>query len=545
MKPRLTTYSTWKKYLLPNNKTYIILLGNALIIIFSLLEPIFFGKLVDQCLISKDYTNFYEILLIIAFCFIVGTTVSYFVNYSIMELHFNAEINLNIDVIKYVQKLPLSFFNNKDIIYLSTRIYQDADIIVGFILENLVTVTVNFVTSLLILSIIFFKSHFLGLCLTVALILYISIYKLLNGYLYESTYAQKESQNTFFSKLTYLLSNVRFVKANSVADYLNSDVENAKLSVIAKIVKLAKVTWCFTTGCESVKYIFLIFYIYYAGLDVLNSIMPIGEFIVILNFATWFFDNTNQILTSVKSWKEAEVSFNRINDILGQEVEEDGEILINHIDSIRLENICFSYDDRALYNNFSYVFEKGKIYSLSGNNGCGKSTLLLLILGLLKPQTGTVYYNNININQLNMNSIRKSLIAYSEQEPLLLNKTIRQNILMSDERNDEITEEYINYMNLEILKDKIPGGLDIIYNEQQNSLSGGEKQKISQVRAFIKNADVLILDEPTSALDSKSKHDLRLLLKSKFCDKIIIVVTHDSDIADVADYVLSLRKEVL
>ena len=66
MKPRLTTYSTWKKYLLPNNKTYIILLGNALIIIFSLLEPIFFGKLVDQCLISKDYTNFYEILLIIA-----------------------------------------------------------------------------------------------------------------------------------------------------------------------------------------------------------------------------------------------------------------------------------------------------------------------------------------------------------------------------------------------------------------------------------------------------------------------------------------------
>ena len=181
MKPRLTTYSTWKKYLLPNNKTYIILLGNALIIIFSLLEPIFFGKLVDQCLISKDYTNFYEILLIIAFCFIVGKTVSYFVNYSIMELHFNAEINLNIDVIKYVQKLPLSFFNNKDIIYLSTRIYQDADIIVGFILENLVTVTVNFVTSLLILSIIFFKSHFLGLCLTVALILYISIYKLLNG----------------------------------------------------------------------------------------------------------------------------------------------------------------------------------------------------------------------------------------------------------------------------------------------------------------------------------------------------------------------------
>ena len=144
-----------------------------------------------------------------------------------------------------------------------------------------------------------------------------------------------------------------------------------------------------------------------------------------------------------------------------------------------------------------------------------------------------------------MNSIRKSLIAYSEQEPLLLNKTIRQNILMSDERNDEITEEYINYMNLEILKDKIPGGLDIIYNEQQNSLSGGEKQKISQVRAFIKNADVLILDEPTSALDSKSKHNLRLLLKSKFCDKIIIVVTHDSDIADVADYVLSLRKEVL
>ena len=219
--------------------------------------------------------------------------------------------------------------------------------------------------------------------------------------------------------------------------------------------------------------------------------------------------------------------------------------MINHIDSIRLENICFSYDDRALYNNFSYVFEKGKIYSLSGNNGCGKSTLLLLILGLLKPQTGTVYYNNININQLNMNSIRKSLIAYSEQEPLLLNKTIRQNILMSDERNDEITEEYINYMNLEILKDKIPGGLDIIYNEQQNSLSGGEKQKISQVRAFIKNADVLILDEPTSALDSKSKHNLRLLLKSKFCDKIIIVVTHDSDIADVADYVLSLRKEGL
>ena len=163
--------------------------------------------------------------------------------------------------------------------------------------------------------------------------------------------------------------------------------------------------------------------------------------------------------------------------------------------------------------------------------------MVLLLLGILKPISGSVSWNNIDIKEINRTQIIKNNIAVTSQEPVLLEKTI-QDSLFENVRTKELTEDYRGL--LEFVNGKEKGLATPVYINGTN-LSGGEKQRIAIVNSLLKKPDVLIMDEPTSALDVGSISLLSKILAAEKRERITIIISHDKDFMEVCDEMVEIK----
>ncbi len=197
----------------------------------------------------------------------------------------------------------------------------------------------------------------------------------------------------------------------------------------------------------------------------------------------------------------------KIVDLLSDSDVEKGNGLTNNIvvKNIKLRNIAKEINDKVIFKDFSYTFcENGK-YLICGDSGKGKSTLINLILGLRKPTSGSVFINDIELNNEEALYGNYSYISQSEK---LFNLSIKQNIVLFDENED--LEKYKR-----ILKElKIELDDETIVNFDNANLSGGEIQKILIARAMYHEHKLIILDEAFSSLDNKSSYELEKMILS-------------------------------
>ena len=194
----------------------------------------------------------------------------------------------------------------------------------------------------------------------------------------------------------------------------------------------------------------------------------------------------------------------------------------------------------------SFVFEAGKISSIVGPSGCGKSTLLNSLLGLHQPVSGGAYgetsEGRLSCYDQNL-SAWLSHMAYLPQSPYLFSGTVRENLDLSEVglSDDGVILEMIERLRLsEALQGE---GLDFQLNEGGSNLSGGQQQRLALVRAFSMRKPVLILDEATSALDVQSRDNVMGMLREFAQEgRIVILVTHDREVAAQCDVVLDLEE---
>ena len=183
----------------------------------------------------------------------------------------------------------------------------------------------------------------------------------------------------------------------------------------------------------------------------------------------------------------------------------------------------------------SLEIESGEFISITGPSGSGKSTLLHLLSGLDRPDSGSVLYNKQNISELNdreLSAFRRRKTGFIFQQfNLLPVLTVRENIIMPvllDKKQPD--ESYFSQI-IELL------GISDRLTHLPNELSGGQQQRAAIARALIAKPDVIFADEPTGNLDSKNGNEVMEMLKniSREMGKTVIVVTHNQEIAEMAD----------
>ncbi len=193
---------------------------------------------------------------------------------------------------------------------------------------------------------------------------------------------------------------------------------------------------------------------------------------------------------------------------------------------LKLKNISFGYNKNIkILKSISFNLMKGQKILILGPSGCGKSTLVNILLGLIRPDFGTIKFNNINVRENIKNW--HTLVSHVSQDSYLLDDTVRNNIILDRDLNLKKLDNLTKILDLTKNK-KININYTKKIGDKGKKISGGQKQRIVLARALYKDAQILILDEPTSSLDYKLEDKIMNYLLNQR-DKTIILVAHKLD----------------
>lgn len=217
---------------------------------------------------------------------------------------------------------------------------------------------------------------------------------------------------------------------------------------------------------------------------------------------------------------------NRVEELYQDRESDSGEHL-DHFQSLTVEKINFSFPKpkKELFHDLSFSIKSGDKVGILGKNGSGKSTLCKIISSLIRTYSGTIRINDRNMRDVKLGDWR-SLIAYASQTSHIFNTTVRENITMG---NPDAKKEAVDQLMVDF--GIFPLAERVVAND--SVLSGGERQKISIIRALIKKSEVLILDEPSNHLDRKSVDVLKRYIKAT--DKAVILISHDTLLQDAVE----------
>lgn len=529
--------SYMKKYLC-KYKIYLILFILVTIILSSivLILPILYAKLINTIIYPSSINKklyVYKFSLIILGLYIIKIVFSFISSMLQTYLGNMLSFQLNRELIKKVQKLPTIKIANTDTTYITHKINSDCYVLANFCLISYINIIINIISLFIILIIVFTLSTKIFLILISVLPLYILIYLIFRNNLFKSNHELKESQNKFFSKLMEQLTNIKFLKTKSLFEYLDVRLITSFKKLTKNLMEYSKISFIFSSAGNIVSQIMDVILILLGGLDVINGVLSIGTFSILSNYFDKIIGSLSSIMNFFSTYQNTLVSLDRLKEIEELEEENIGSNTINNISEIQINRLNFSYNNnKSIFKNFNYEFKNGQIYLIVGNNGSGKSSLMEIILGLIQSYDGKVMYNKKNILTLNMYKIRTKNISVVEQEPIILNDTIFNNIVLNNTDYDvEKINYYIEKFNLKCFnkETKLKTYID------STKLSGGEKQKIALIRALITKCDLMILDEPSSSLDSTSVSYLKELLCEIKFNKIILLISHDSTFHNIAD----------
>ena len=266
-----------------------------------------------------------------------------------------------------------------------------------------------------------------------------------------------------------------------------------------------------------------------------------------------------QIFNSINAIKYGEDALIQLFHLVSEPSEQD--TLIQKMDSKQTEaihitpfkelsavNLSFSYHDskQPIISNSSFEIQSGDFIGIVGPSGSGKTTFVDLLLGLLKPQTGKLIVDGVNIFD-DINGWR-SKIAYIPQEIFLINDSIKNNIILGDQDSELSNlnlDEAISQSKLQQLMNDLPEGYLSNVGDKGMNLSGGQRQRVAIARALYHQREILILDEATSALDSATEAEITKQLEALKGKKTIICIAHRASTLRACNKIYTIENGII
>ncbi len=281
---------------------------------------------------------------------------------------------------------------------------------------------------------------------------------------------------------------------------------------------------------------------------VFGGIIKVGDLITLMFFSFFIFNPMQELGTMITVYNKTRASMENFEKLMNAPVEPvpSTPSRLGEISHVHFRNVSFGHTAEHGYavQDININISSGETIALVGPSGSGKTTLVKLLLGLYKPNSGKVLYNNIESTAINLNELRRQLGLVS-QDAQLFSGTIRENLLfVKPEASDEEIIAVMQKAACNNLLKRASKGIHTTIGEGGIKLSGGEKQRLSIARALLRQPRLLIFDEATSALDSLTEEEISSTIRQLSLNRaqITILIAHRLSTIMHADRIIVLEQ---
>ena len=523
--------------------------------IFSLVTPRFVGD--SLTLIEKYISNNSMVagdlreILFINISIIIGASIisgffTFLMRQTIINVSRYIEFDIKSEIFSHYQTLDQDFYKKNRTGDLMNRISEDVSRTRMYFGPVLMYGTNAIVLFIIIISYMFTIEPKLTLYTLIPLpFLSIIIYKISNVINIKSTKVQ-ESLSDLSSHSQQSFSGISILKSFNIQKLVYHQFDKLSIISFKNNLSLAKIqAWFFPLIIFLIGLSNLIV-IYIGGNLYINGAIEIGvvaEFLIYVNMLTWPVTLVGWVTATVK---QAEASQKRINEFLNEKSNvKDGvkDLNLNKAFDIKFKNVDFIYKKTGIkvFDSFNLKIEKGEKLGVIGNVGSGKTTLLDLISRVYDPNKGEVTFNGNNIKDYKVDHIRGE-ISYVPQNNFLFSDSIEKNIGFGNvNANIDKIVDAAKRAEIHNEIEKFKNNYKTILGERGVTLSGGQVQRVSISRAFLKNASIYLFDDCFSSLDSDTEEKIISNMHRSFNDKTLVIVSHRLSCLKYSDRIIVLE----
>ena len=487
---------------------------------------------------------FFNIVLIIGASLISGFF-TFLMRQTIINVSRFIEFDVKNEIFSHYQSLDQIFYKKNRTGDLMNRISEDVSKVRMYYGPVLMYGTNAIVLFIIIIFYMYSVAPKLTIYSLIPLpILSVFIYRISNLINKKSTLVQESlSDLSTYSQESF--SGISVLKSFNIQDIIFNRFDKYAFNSFKNSLSLAKIqAWFFPIILFLIGLSNLIV-IYIGGKEFIDGNIEIGviaEFIIYVNMLTWPVTLVGWVTSIVK---QAEASQKRINEFLDSAssiTNGTSRLGDDNNKDITFKNVCFKYDQTGIeiFKSFNLKIKSGKVLGIVGKVGSGKTSVVDLISRIYDPQKGDIFIGDKNLKSIEISELR-SLISYVPQNNFLFSESIKKNIEFGnpDSSIDDITNAAkLAEIDLEI--EKFENGYDTILGERGVTLSGGQAQRISIARSFIKDSEIYLFDDCFSSLDSDTEDRILKNLKNNFQNKTLIIISHRVSCVKHADNIIVL-----
>jgi subfamily B ATP-binding cassette protein MsbA len=480
---------------------------------------------------NKNRQMLYLIPLAIVFTFIIKA-------FSIYGTRI-ITIKVGIKIIKNIQTLMAQKFLLSDISHITKKhsgkylsnFTNDITILFTILTGVVVTLFKETFTLIALLGLMFYHDWQLSLLAMIMIPVAAISSKNIGKKMGKKVHVSLEASDKFMKFLSEIIKGSWLIKI-----YQKEEDELKKISMIIDerfkaIRKVEQTRLGAGPIMEIISAVAIAIVVFFAGYRSIQGAITLGEFVSFLAALMLAYQPVRALAGINVGIQEGITAAKRIYEIIDQKNEifndENAPSLKLKNATLEFKNISFTYPDGThALKNLSAKIEGGKKVGLVGISGSGKTTFLNLIPRFFNLKHGTILIDDQNINNINLNSLRKEISIVS-QDVILFDDTIRSNILYGNASasNDEIINA-CKFAAAQDFVEKLPNKYETIIGENGIKLSGGQKQRLSIARAILKDSPIILLDEATSSLDSESEAVIQKAIENLTKNKTTIIIAH-------------------
>ncbi len=507
-----------------------VLIASLVLQLFALATPLFFQVVIDKVLVHRGLTTLDVLALglgaVIVFETILGGLRAWLFTHTTSRV----DVELGAKLYRHVLSLPLAYFESRRVGDTVARV-RELETVREFLTSSASTLVIDLAFTLLFLFILYFYSASLFIVVLISLVLYalvsIALTPVLHRRIEERFQRGAESQAFLVESVT----GVGTLKAAAVEPQMQHRWENLLAAYVASGFRAARIGIWGGQAIQLINKLAMLVILYLGARLVIEGKLTIGELVAFNMLAGRVAEPVLRMAQLWQQFQEARVGVARLGDVLNAPAERGhgSRSALPPIEGrITFDKVSFRYraDGSEVLKHINLDVAPGEILGIAGPSGSGKSTLTKLVQRLYAPERGRILVDGVDLALVDPAWLRRQ-VGVVLQENLLFNRTVRENIALSDPARsmaDVIEAAKLAGAHEFILE--LPEGYDTEIEERGANLSGGQRQRIAIARALITDPRILIFDEATSALDAESEAIIQRNLAHMAAGRTVLIIAH-------------------